>query len=298
MTELIAAADGSSLANPGPAGWAWYIDDQQWASGGWAHATNNMAELMAVLSLLESTAGDRRELRVLCDSQYVINSLTKWLPGWKRKGWRKGDGKPVQNVELMRCLADALSGRKVHFEWVKGHAGHPLNERADSLARAAAEAYRAGGEPEPGPGFGGKIATGDVQRFRVGQTQPQPDLFSVMPEPATAAKPPGTASDRVKSELISKTRLLVSDEIRMDESRLRELLHQQFVSHAIDGQVVGLDHGPWEPLSDKSFEVLSVDQYAPEIVGMRWLQADRLRYSLWQHTTEGWKLRFAQVTRR
>ena len=83
---ITAAADGSSLANPGPAGWAWYIDDDRWAAGGWPHGTNNMGELMAVLDLLNSTAGTDEELLVLCDSQYVINSLTAWLPGWKRRG--------------------------------------------------------------------------------------------------------------------------------------------------------------------------------------------------------------------
>ena len=79
--EIIAAADGSALGNPGPAGWAWYIDDDHWASGGWAHGTNNMGELKAVLDLFEATASrPEAKLRVYCDSQYVINSLTKWMP--------------------------------------------------------------------------------------------------------------------------------------------------------------------------------------------------------------------------
>ncbi|MEZ5090515.1 MAG: RNase H family protein [Micropruina sp.] len=98
---LIAAADGSALGNPGPAGWAWYIDSDRWASGGWPRGTNNMGELTAVLELLRSTAGVDDDLLVYCDSMYVINSLTKWMPGWKRKGWRKGDGKPVLNVEIL-----------------------------------------------------------------------------------------------------------------------------------------------------------------------------------------------------
>ena len=135
---IVAAADGSSLSNPGPAGWAWYISDDAWAAGGWEHGTNNMGELMAVLDLLRSTSHVDEPLKILCDSQYVINSLTKWLPGWKRKGWRKGDGKPVLNVELMKELDAELAGRDVTFEWVKGHAGHPENERADQLASAAA----------------------------------------------------------------------------------------------------------------------------------------------------------------
>lgn len=153
--EIIAAADGSALGNPGPAGWAWYIDDDHWASGGWAHGTNNMGELKAVLDLFEATASrPGAKLRVYCDSQYVINSLTKWMPGWKKKGWKKSDGKPVLNRDLLEALDQALAGRDYEFIWVKGHAGHELNEKADSLANGAARAYQEGREPAHGPGFG------------------------------------------------------------------------------------------------------------------------------------------------
>ena len=153
--EIIAAADGSALGNPGPAGWAWYIDDDHWASGGWAHGTNNMGELKAVLDLFEATASrPEAKLRVYCDSQYVINSLTKWMPGWKKKGWKKSDGKPVLNRDLLEVLDRALTGRDYEFIWVKGHAGHELNEKADSLANGAARAYQEGREPAHGPGFG------------------------------------------------------------------------------------------------------------------------------------------------
>ena len=153
--EIIAAADGSALGNPGPAGWAWYIDDDHWASGGWAHGTNNMGELKAVLDLFEATVSrPEAKLRVYCDSQYVINSLTKWMPGWKKKGWKKSDGKPVLNRDLLEALDQALTGRDYEFIWVKGHAGHELNEKADSLANGAARAYQEGREPAHGPGFG------------------------------------------------------------------------------------------------------------------------------------------------
>lgn len=153
--EIIAAADGSALGNPGPAGWAWYIDDDHWASGGWAHGTNNMGELKAVLDLFEATASrPEAKLRVYCDSQYVINSLTKWMPGWKKKGWKKSDGKPVLNRDLLEALDQALTGRDYEFIWVKGHAGHELNEKADSLANGAARAYQEGRKPAHGPGFG------------------------------------------------------------------------------------------------------------------------------------------------
>ena len=150
---ITAAADGSALGNPGPAGWAWYIDADRWAAGGWPHGTNNMGELKAVLELFRATAGVDDDLLVLCDSQYVINSVVKWMPGWKRKGWRKADGAPVMNVELMQDIDAALQGRRYRFEWVKGHVGHELNEAADERARGAATAYQRGAEVPAGPGF-------------------------------------------------------------------------------------------------------------------------------------------------
>ncbi|MGR0221914.1 RNase H family protein [Agromyces sp. ZXT2-6] len=153
---IIAAADGSALGNPGPAGWCWYVDDGCWAAGGWPHGTNNQGELTAVLELLRATAHLDEELLVQCDSQYVINALTKWMPNWKRKGWRKADGSPVLNLELMQSLDDALRGRRYRFEWVRGHSGHPMNEAADERARAVALAYQKGGGDVPaGPGWSG-----------------------------------------------------------------------------------------------------------------------------------------------
>ena len=150
-----AAADGSALGNPGPAGWAWYVDDNCWAAGGWKHATNNIGELTAVLELFRATAHLDDDLLILCDSQYVINCVSKWMPGWKKKGWRKADGKPVLNVELLKEIDEAIVGRRFRFEWVKGHAGHPLNEAADARARAASEAFARGASVPSGPGFGG-----------------------------------------------------------------------------------------------------------------------------------------------
>jgi len=172
---ITAAADGSALGNPGPAGWAWYIDDERWRAGGWPRATNNQGELMAVIDLLHATAGREEPLRVLCDSQYVINSVTQWMPGWKRRGWRKADGKPVLNRELLETLDAALQGRDVTFEWVKGHAGHELNEAADLRARAVAEAYRRGAEPDTGPGLGS--GTPQPVAVEVAAPTPPPTLF-------------------------------------------------------------------------------------------------------------------------
>jgi ribonuclease HI len=150
---ITAAADGSALGNPGPAGWAWYIDEDNWAAGGWKHATNNQGELKAVLELFRATAHVDDDLLVLCDSQYVINSVTKWMRGWKAKGWRKADGKAVMNLELLQEIDEALVGRRYRFEWVKGHANHPLNEAADARARAVSEAYQRGSAVPTGPGF-------------------------------------------------------------------------------------------------------------------------------------------------
>lgn len=156
---IIAGADGSALGNPGPAGWAWYVDDACWAVGGWAHGTNNKAELTAVLDLLQQTAHLPDDLLVYCDSTYVINSVTKWMAGWKRRGWKKGDGQPVLNVEIMQALDEAMTGRRVEFRWVKGHTGHPLNEAADRLANGAAASWKSGAAPDPGPGFAGAVTS-------------------------------------------------------------------------------------------------------------------------------------------
>ena len=152
---ITAAADGSSLGNPGPAGWAWYVDEDTWDAGGWPQGTNNLGELTAILRLLEATAETGEELHILADSQYAINVVSKWRLGWKKRGWTKADKKPIKNLELIQEIDRAMEGRRVTFEWVKGHAGHRMNERADDLARACAEAYQVGRTPEPGPGFGG-----------------------------------------------------------------------------------------------------------------------------------------------
>ena len=152
---ITAAADGSSLGNPGPAGWAWYVDEDTWDAGGWPKGTNNLGELTAILRLLQATAETGEELHILADSQYAINVVSKWRLGWKKRGWTKADKKPIKNLELIQEIDRAMEGRRVTFEWVKGHAGHRMNERADDLARGCAEAYQAGRTPEPGPGFGG-----------------------------------------------------------------------------------------------------------------------------------------------
>ena len=153
---ITVAVDGSSLGNPGPAGWAWVVDRDCWDAGGWPEGTNNIGELTALLEALEATAAaglSDQGLHVLADSQYAINVASKWRIGWKKRGWTKADKKPIKNLALIQRIDRAMEGRTVTFEWVKGHAGHPLNELADDLARACAQTYQEGGTPAPGPGF-------------------------------------------------------------------------------------------------------------------------------------------------
>ena len=200
MTTVV-AIDGSALGNPGPAGWAWYVDENCWAAGGWPNSSNNRGELTALLELLKATAPTNEELHVLADSQYVINSVTKWMSGWKKRGWRKSDKSPVLNADLMQAIDKAITGRKVSFEWVRGHSGHPLNEAADDKARAAATAYQRHGSVESGPGWTrGEIkgttttAPGSAQGSTALPGSAQGSNFPPRAEAATAPSSPQTAA--------------------------------------------------------------------------------------------------------
>ena len=278
---ITAAADGSSLSNPGPAGWAWYISDDVWAAGGWERGTNNMGELMAVLDLLRSTAHVDEPMKVLCDSQYVINSLTKWMPGWKRKGWRKGDGKPVLNVELMKDLDAELAGRDVTFEWVKGHAGHPMNEAADERARAAATAFQQGRKPDCGPGYPDASRPEARSDFAVGQVEEQPDLFSLTADAAPEPQPvPGTAAPRAKASVVRAVAALSTDRasVRVHDDLL--VVNDGAESAALawaDGARIGLR---------------SVDAVGDEACLARVTVDDRPAALLFQRVPGAWALRF------
>lgn len=152
---ITVAVDGSSLGNPGATGWCWFANESCWEAGGWEVGTNNQGELTALLKLLQATADSEEDLLVLADSQYVINIMTKWRFGWKAKGWKRGKGQPIENLDIIKALDEAIAGRSVRFEWVRGHAGHPLNEAADSRARGYATAVQSGSVTEAlsGPGF-------------------------------------------------------------------------------------------------------------------------------------------------
>ncbi|WP_309103347.1 ribonuclease H [Microbacterium sp.] len=203
---IIAAADGSALGNPGPNGWAWYIDDDTWAAGGSPHGTNNQGELQAVLELLRATAGIDEKLIIECDSRYVIDSVTKWMPGWKRRGWRKADGAPVLNRELLEGIDEAIRGRDVEFSWVKGHAGHPLNEAADERANAAAKAYQQKQEPRRGPGFvkaeGAGAAVAAAAAVSAGAETARPDAGGSTPSGISDQRPAATTRQAAPAQTL------------------------------------------------------------------------------------------------
>lgn len=122
--------DGGCSPNPGPGGWGAVLPDGTELWGGEPHTTNNRMELTAAIQVLQATKG---RLQLVGDSSYVINGVTKWLPGWIRRGWIKADKQPVLNVDLWRELASLIEGRELTWELVKGHRGHPINERCDQL---------------------------------------------------------------------------------------------------------------------------------------------------------------------
>ena len=137
MTECVDIyTDGACRGNPGPGGWGAILrlggrEKELW--GGDPATTNNRMELTAVIRALEAL---KRPVsaRVHTDSQYVINGIRDWIHGWKRNGWRTADKKPVKNAELWQALDGLTAGHALEWIWVKGHAGHPENERADALA--------------------------------------------------------------------------------------------------------------------------------------------------------------------
>lgn len=138
--------DGACSGNPGPGGWGAILSSgerEKELKGGDAHTTNNRMELMGAIAALEAL---KRPCRVdlYTDSQYLRGGITGWIHGWKKNGWRTADKKPVKNVDLWQRLDEALKRHQVQWHWVKGHAGHDLNERADRLAREAIVAIRAG----------------------------------------------------------------------------------------------------------------------------------------------------------
>ncbi len=150
MPELFAYTDGACSGNPGPGGWGVLmiardggaVVKEREMQGGEPATTNNRMELMAAISALE-TLTKPVEITIVTDSAYVKNGVTEWIHGWKRNGWRTAGKDPVKNAELWQRLDAAQARHKVIWKWIKGHAGHAENERADALARAGMAPFKA-----------------------------------------------------------------------------------------------------------------------------------------------------------
>jgi ribonuclease HI len=149
MPQLFAYTDGACSGNPGPGGWGVLMVardgdttlKERELSGGEPDTTNNRMELMAAISALEALSR-ASDLIIVTDSAYVKNGVTEWIHAWKRRGWKTADMKPVKNVELWQRLETAAARHQVEWRWIKGHAGHAENERADALARAGMAPFK------------------------------------------------------------------------------------------------------------------------------------------------------------
>ncbi len=149
MVELIAHTDGACSGNPGPGGWGVLLQAREGGrvirertlQGGAAETTNNRMELLAAINALEALTRPST-ITIVTDSAYVKNGITSWLHGWKKNGWKTAAKKPVKNADLWQRLDEAQARHEVTWKWIKGHAGHAENERADALARAGMAPFR------------------------------------------------------------------------------------------------------------------------------------------------------------
>lgn len=146
MKKVEIFTDGACKGNPGPGGWGVLLRmgaHEKEMSGGEADTTNNRMELLAAINALEALERPSK-LTIVTDSAYVKNGITGWMHGWKRNGWKTSTRKPVKNVDLWQRLDAAQARHDVTWEWIKGHAGHEGNERADELARAGMAPFKTG----------------------------------------------------------------------------------------------------------------------------------------------------------
>jgi len=149
VPDLFAYTDGACSGNPGPGGWGALLIAREGErvvktrelKGGAAETTNNRMELLAAISVLE-TLERASQITIITDSTYVKNGVTTWIHGWKRNGWRTAGKKPVKNTDLWQRIDTENARHDVTWEWVRGHAGHAENERADELARAGMEPFK------------------------------------------------------------------------------------------------------------------------------------------------------------
>jgi ribonuclease HI len=146
MSTVAIWTDGACSGNPGPGGWGVILmagEHRKELFGGEPDTTNNRMELMAAISALEALKKPC-EITLHIDSQYVRQGITQWIHGWKKNGWKTADNKPVKNAELWQRLEEATKRHRIDWQWVKGHAGDPMNERADELAREGVKKARGG----------------------------------------------------------------------------------------------------------------------------------------------------------
>ena len=291
---ITAAADGSSLGNPGPAGWAWYVDEDTWDAGGWPQGTNNLGELTAILRLLQATAETGEELHILADSQYAINVVSKWRLGWKKRGWTKADKKPIKNLELIQEIDRAMEGRRVTFKWVKGHAGHRMNERADDLARACAEAYQAGRTPEPGPGFGGGGSRDGATDEAITSTfRSHPSVFSAPAEPSEPAQaaPASSVSAATTEDAIAREREFILAWTGGDEEALAAMIDERTTRIWPGGGATTTLAGP-SPASPAIGRIDAHDLGGAFLTRyrVRWEGGASLESSVWAPATSGERL--------
>lgn len=149
MPELFAYTDGACSGNPGPGGWGALlvalengkVIRERALKGGESETTNNRMELLGAINALNALERPST-ITIFTDSKYVMNGITQWMHNWKKNGWRTAAKKPVKNVELWQALEEATTRHTVTWTWVKGHAGHPENERADELAREGMEPFK------------------------------------------------------------------------------------------------------------------------------------------------------------
>lgn len=145
-SSVMIYTDGACSGNPGPGGWGAVIDwngTRKEISGGAAQTTNNRMELTGAIEALNALKRSC-QVEMYVDSSYVKDGINTWIHGWKKNGWKTANKKPVKNVELWQALDDAISRHDISWHWVKGHDGHPENERADVLARSGMAPFRAG----------------------------------------------------------------------------------------------------------------------------------------------------------
>ncbi|MGO1258604.1 MAG: DUF4440 domain-containing protein, partial [Brachybacterium sp.] len=249
-----------------------------------------------------------------------------WMPGWKRKGWRKKDGKPVLNVELLKDIDRALAGRSVEFEWVKGHSGHAMNEAADKRANAAATAFQRKQDPQVGPGYPGADAapsapaaakvSPEAAAGAPSAAAPADDLFSLFDEPAAQPTPAScsTASEETVlvadapgatdfEQITARELALLSATLRADPPSAAELLHPDFSEVGASGRRYDRDEilAHLAPLEAIEAEEFIADEIAPGVVLLQYSthgQGDTVhRSSLWVRENGRWLLRHHQGTR-